>query len=283
MVSKSIGIVLFEVGGSLKKSLVSISKKLDCGCVDITVCCPKKNPLIDSFNRSGKLSIDHTKAFSPTDISGDYICFIDDRTLFSENWLQELYRLIETDLDVGVIFGKVVPVSRINTPKWFPTKAEMLFSRTELGEKKQFFRDRYRVCIPNIVLRKEYLDRLIKPLDPKNYINQLDKLIDKLYNTGTKIIYSSEIFSYYFVKDENKTLFYVLKKFFSIGFLDGLYGMLKVDLSIRLFFSILFKIFSRFLKKRSSSRAEFLRIYFYKLGCFFGRCTKKVFFFFRFS
>ncbi len=277
MFQNTVTIVIFSDSPKfLKKSLISVSEQAFCGDVDIFVVdkdySSENIRLIESFIRCGQLKIRHKREFLLEEMIGDYICFIDDRTLLSRNWLKSLTGAIRNNLSPEVILGNVISISRFHLPKWLPEKAKLLLPQTNFGKKERPLKNYHRVHAPNVIIKKRLLGE--NRINSENYINELDKLINKLYNADADIIYSADTFSYYFIKDEIATLRYTLKKFFSIGVSDSCAVDSNIVFSVTELLSVIFNIFCGLLKTRSKSNADFLRIYFYKLGCLSGKLTK---------
>lgn len=279
MLQNTVTIVIFSDSPTfLKKSLISVSEQVFCGDVDVFVAdkaySSENIRLIESFIKCGKLKIRHKREFLSEDMIGDYVCFIDDRTFLCRRWLKSLMATLRNTPSPEVIFGKVIPISRFNIPKWLPEKAKLLFPQTDFGKKGRLLKDYHRVYAPNVIIKKRLLGVSENRINSENYINELDKLINKLYNADANIIYSSDTLSYYFIRDERATLSYIMKKFFSIGVSDSCAADSNIVFSVTALLSVLFNIFCGLLKRRSKSNAEFLRIYFYKLGCLSGKLIK---------
>ncbi|MDO6542473.1 glycosyltransferase [Photobacterium sanguinicancri] len=88
---------------------------------------------------------------------GDYILFLDDDSIISNDILREYELAVLTFPDNYIYGGKVIPEDEVSPPKWFDSKFHMAFSILDLGTKTFKFKKPYGPIGANFMVKKSFI------------------------------------------------------------------------------------------------------------------------------
>lgn len=74
------------------------------------------------------LGLSYARNRAISEANGEYILFIDDDAVASEEWIQNIIDVFEADKQIGCVGGRIDPIWQGKAPHWLPTKYRSLYS-----------------------------------------------------------------------------------------------------------------------------------------------------------
>lgn len=136
-----------------------------------------------------------------------YVAFIDDDEVVSEDWINELIKILKL-YDADIVRGPVIGISDKKIPKWY---------KKGIIEKVDIKKDGTQIdmCFTgNVLMKKEIIMNM--KFDTKYSLTggEDTKFFMQLNNLGNKIVYSSKAIVYENITSDRIKLTYILKRAF---------------------------------------------------------------------
>ena len=155
---------------------------------------------------------------------GEYIAYIDDDAIASENWLREIINSFEnTEPKPACCVGKVELQWEQGRSKWFPQEHETLLGQYDFGNTLKFLGpDDYLVTM-NVAFQKE---SFLKIGEFRTYLGRKgncllsgedNNMYQRFYSAGALIYYNPNQLIYHLVPKERQTLCWLTKRMFWDG------------------------------------------------------------------
>lgn len=155
--------------------------------------------------------------------SGKIIVFGDDDIIATTDWLKNILNEFETNEDVGIVGGKIIPMWKSNPPRWVydygTSDVHAVFAYLNYGEARLVLKDKYLFGC-NFAIKKDLILE-IGGSPPDTFPQSLRHLsgggeciiVDEVRQLGYKVVYLPEAIVYHHADSSRVTLDYFIDRY----------------------------------------------------------------------